>query len=87
MASFATTVFGLWSQVLPDRVGIWKALKAVSQRLDGRVGDRRKGSPRYSYNACSAGLVDGGVIFFFFATEFGESFPSTKGLPVCVLSV
>ena len=31
-------------------VGIWKALKAVSQRLDGRVGDRRKGSPRYPYN-------------------------------------
>jgi hypothetical protein len=61
MASFATTVFGLWSQVLPDRVGIWKALKAVSQRLDGRVGDRRKGSPRYpyNYNTGSAGVVGG----------------------------
>jgi hypothetical protein len=27
--------------------------------LDGRVGGHRRGSPRYSYNAGSAGLVDG----------------------------
>ena len=27
--------------------------------LDGRVGDDRRGSPRYSYNADSTGLVEG----------------------------
>jgi hypothetical protein len=32
---------------------------AVSRVLDGRVGDDRRGSPRYPYNAGSAGLVDG----------------------------
>ena len=52
-------LFGLWSQVFHDGVGIRKDLKAVSQILDGRVGDRRKGSPRYPYNAVSAGVVEG----------------------------
>ena len=63
--------FGLWSQAFPDCVGIRKAHKAVSQMSDGRVGDHRRSSPRYSYNAGSAGLVNGtgyptrslGVIF------------------------
>ena len=40
-------------------MGIRKALKAFSQMLDGRVGGDRRGSPRYSYNADSAGLVNG----------------------------
>ena len=40
-----------------DCVGIRKALKAVSQMLDGRVGGNRRGFPCYSYNASSAALV------------------------------
>ena len=40
-------------------MGIRKALTAVSRVLDGRVGDDRRGFPRYPYNAGSAGLVDG----------------------------
>jgi len=40
----ATRNFGLWSQVLPDDVGIRKALKAVSRMLDSRVGGHRRGS-------------------------------------------
>ena len=40
-------------------VGIRKALKAVSQVLDGRVEGDRRGSPRYLYNAGRAGLVGG----------------------------
>jgi hypothetical protein len=63
--------FGLWSQAFHDCVGIRKAHKAVSQMRDGRVGDHRRSSLRYSYNAGSAGLVNGtgyltrslGVIF------------------------
>ena len=31
----------------------------MSQVLDGRAGGDRRGSPRYSYSAGSAGLVDG----------------------------
>jgi hypothetical protein len=27
--------------------------------LDGRDGGHRRGSPRYSYKACSSGVVDG----------------------------
>ena len=42
-----------------DCVSIRKALKAVSQVLDGRVEGDRRGSPRYLYNAGSAGLVGG----------------------------
>ena len=57
----------------PFPVGIRKAQKAVSQMRDGRVGDRRRGRPRYSYNAGMAGVVGGtgyptrraGVIFFY----------------------
>jgi hypothetical protein len=52
-------VFGLWNQVFHDYVGIRKALKAVSQVLDGRVGGHRRRSLRYSYNAGSAGLMSG----------------------------
>ena len=51
--------FGLWNQVFHDYVGIRKALKAVSQVADGRVGDHRRSSLLYSYNAGSAGLVNG----------------------------
>ena len=40
-------------------VGIRKALNAVSRMLATRVGGHPRGSPRYSYNADSAGLVDG----------------------------
>jgi hypothetical protein len=40
-------------------VSICKALKAASLMLDGRVGDDRRGSPCYPYNAGSAELVDG----------------------------
>jgi hypothetical protein len=43
-------VVGLWSQVFPDFVGIRKAQKAVSQMRDGRVGDRRRGRPRYYHD-------------------------------------
>jgi len=39
--------------------GIRKALRPVSQVLDGRVGGHRRGALRYSYTAGSAGLVDG----------------------------
>ena len=52
-------LFGLWNRGFHDCVGIRKALKAVSQVLDGRVGGYRQGSPCYSYHAGSAGLVDG----------------------------
>jgi hypothetical protein len=38
---------------------IWKALKAVSRVLNGRVWDGHRGFLRYPYNAGSAGLVDG----------------------------
>jgi hypothetical protein len=33
-----------------DCVSIRKALQAVSQMRDGRVGDDRRGFPRYSYS-------------------------------------
>ena len=83
--------FGLRKHGFHDCVGLRKALSslnAVSQMRDGRVGDYRRGSPRYSHNAGSAGLVNGtgypaskcGVDFFFLVAEFGESFPSTKGV-------
>jgi hypothetical protein len=52
-------VFFLSKSVFHDCVGIRKALKALSQVLDGRVGDYRRSSPRYSYSAGSAGLVYG----------------------------
>ena len=48
--------FGIWKNGFHDCVGIRKDLKAVSQV---RVGGYRRGSPRCSYNAGSAGLVDG----------------------------
>ena len=68
--------FGLWSMVFPDCVGIRKAVTAVSHMRDGRGGDRRRGRPRYSYNAGMAGVVGGtgyptrraGVIFFLLVT-------------------
>jgi hypothetical protein len=49
---------------------------AVSQMRDGRGGDRRRGRPRYSYNAGRAGVVGGtgyptrraGVIVFLLVT-------------------
>jgi hypothetical protein len=50
-------LFGLWSQVFHDCVDIRKPQKAVSQMLDGRVGDRCRSSLRYSYNAGKTGLV------------------------------
>jgi hypothetical protein len=49
----------LWSMVFPDCVGIRKAVRAVSRMLDGRAGGRRRGRPRYSYNASRAGVVGG----------------------------
>jgi hypothetical protein len=52
-------LFGLWSQVFHDYVGIRKAVRAVSQMCDGRAGGRRRGRPRYSFNAGSAGFVNG----------------------------
>ena len=45
--------------VFQDYVGIRMALRAVSRMLNGRAGGRRRGRPRYAYNAGSAGIVDG----------------------------
>ena len=52
-------VFGLLSQVFHDRLGIWRALRRCQQ--DPRRPSRRlsRSSFAYSYNAGSAGLVDG----------------------------
>jgi hypothetical protein len=41
------------------RVGIRRAPRAVNMMRDGRVGGRRRGHPRYSYNAGSTGCVEG----------------------------
>jgi hypothetical protein len=57
-----------------------KALKAVSQVRDGRVGSDRRGSPRFPYSVGSAVLVDGagyptrkwGVIFFGFRGDLAR---------------
>ena len=60
-------------------VGIRKALKAVSQMRDNRARDHRQSFLRYSYNAGSAGLVDGTgyptrgwCVGFFWVTEFAK---------------
>jgi hypothetical protein len=47
--------------VFHGNVGIQKPLRlgAVSRLLAARVGGHRQGSPRYSYNAGSVGLVNG----------------------------
>jgi hypothetical protein len=52
---------GIISGVFHGNVGIRKALRCCQQSkmLAARVGGHRRGSPRYSYNAGSAGLVDG----------------------------
>ena len=47
---------GFWNQGFHGYLGFRKALRAVSQVRDGRVGGLRRGSPRSSYNAGSAGL-------------------------------
>jgi hypothetical protein len=66
--------------------------KAVSQMLDGRVGDHRRSSLRYSYNAGSVGLVDGtgypacssGVIVFL-VNFASSSWPPSRGGALDVL--
>jgi hypothetical protein len=77
--------------VFHDYVGIRKALRAVSRMLDGRPGGRRRGRPRYSNNAGSAGIVDGtgyptssftvGCVFIGDRSpdEFGETILNTRG--------
>jgi hypothetical protein len=42
--------FGLWKCGFHDCVGIRKALRAVNQVLDGRVGDDRRSFPCYPYH-------------------------------------
>jgi hypothetical protein len=51
---WGVTDFGLWSQVFHDCVGIRKVLNAVSQVRDGRVGDHRRSSRRYSSRTMQA---------------------------------
>ena len=48
--------FALWRMVFPGCVGIRKAMRVVSRMRDGRVGGRRRGRPRYSYNAGRSGV-------------------------------
>lgn len=50
MKSSLSSPFGLWRMVFPDCVGIRKTVRAVSRMLDGRVGGRCGGRPRYPYD-------------------------------------
>ena len=58
--------------------------------LDGRGEDHLRSSLRYSYNAGSAGLVDGQGMGL--PDKFDDSVPSTRGLysspsPLCLLEI
>ena len=59
--AWSQSIDGLWTleSGFSRLLGQLEALKTVSQVLDGRFRDHRRRSPRYSYNADSAGLVDG----------------------------
>jgi hypothetical protein len=51
--------FGLKSIVCLGYVHIRRGPRAVNRIRDGRVGGRCRGRPRYSYNARSAGVLEG----------------------------
>ena len=52
-------VLGLWNMVFLDCVSIRRAPRAVNRMLDGRVGGRRRGRPRYSPTLQGAGSAGG----------------------------
>ena len=77
-----TVLFGLWSMVFPDYVSIRRPPRAVNRMLDNRVGDRRRGRPRYSYMqavqeswTCNWGLV---VLVTSHRTRFYKMFLNTS---------
>jgi hypothetical protein len=62
-----------------------EGLRAVSQVLDGRVGDRRKGCPRYPYNAGSeedvgkTGYPASAIgVWFLVLGKFGKTILNTR---------
>ena len=67
-----------------DYAGIRRVPRAVNRMRDGRVGGRRRVRPRYSYNADSAGLVDGTGYpariwgWDLFVDKFGKTFLNTR---------